>query len=200
MFQTPGYPERRLLLVIVGHNPSSYSWNCGHYYANPSNYMWKLLVNSNLVPSHFTAQNDYQCPHNCGIGFADLAVGISETISANLKMEKLRRCKQSFYERLVSHCERVSINGNISVESCAPKVIAFAGKRQWQALFPNRKCDAFSYGFQTNLPQDWPKPLSQSLVFLLPSTSGAAAMKREERCLPYRDLGKFVNDLQKVCQ
>lgn len=43
--------------------------------SNPSNRMWRLLTSTGIVLPHFTAQNDDDCPHVCGVGFTDL-VGV----------------------------------------------------------------------------------------------------------------------------
>ncbi|CEG45810.1 Uracil-DNA glycosylase-like [Plasmopara halstedii] len=38
------YSERRLRLLIVGHNPSDHAWRTGYSYSNPTNRMWMLLT------------------------------------------------------------------------------------------------------------------------------------------------------------
>lgn len=43
------YPERRLRLVFIGHNPSDHAWASGHFYSNPSNNFFKLLRNSGRI-------------------------------------------------------------------------------------------------------------------------------------------------------
>lgn len=56
----------------MGHNPSEKAWELGHYYANPSNRMWKLLSAAGIVPTRFVASNDDDCPIQCGVGFTDV--------------------------------------------------------------------------------------------------------------------------------
>lgn len=70
--RSPGEPEWPLRLLIVGHNPSEKAWELGHYYANPSNKMWKLLTAAGIVPTGFTASDDDKCPITSGVGFTDL--------------------------------------------------------------------------------------------------------------------------------
>ena len=70
--RSPGQPEWPLRLIVVGHNPSEKAWELGHYYANPSNRMWKLLATADIVPASFTASNDDDCPITCGVGFTDV--------------------------------------------------------------------------------------------------------------------------------
>jgi hypothetical protein len=66
--------------------------------------------------------------------------------SSNINSKMLVKSIQSFYQRLINHCHRVSIdNHHISIESCCPKVIAFVGVRQWKALF-NDSHDKFNDG------------------------------------------------------
>jgi len=49
-----GLPEKLgdapLRLIIVGHNPSEHAWRTGHYYSNPNNRMWPLLIASGIAP------------------------------------------------------------------------------------------------------------------------------------------------------
>lgn len=73
IFRSPGEPEWPLRLIIVGHNPSEKAWELGHYYANPSNRMWKLLSAAGIVPPAFAASDDDDCPISCGVGFTDVA-------------------------------------------------------------------------------------------------------------------------------
>jgi hypothetical protein len=205
--------ENALRLIIVGHNPSFKSWNKGHYYANPSNRMWHLLTTSGIVPSHFSSFNDIDCPSACGIGFTDLMVteaGVVDSVSSNFSDGDVRQFKQSLFSRLTKHTERVGQQwqkkttsslplpaSSLENEGFHPRVIAFAGVRQFRALFPThsrpgpikslskkRKLqseeggseDCLEYGVQHTLPPDWPPSLRKSVVFLLPSSSAAAAL------------------------
>jgi hypothetical protein len=84
--------------------------------------------------------------------------------------------------------------------SYSPTIIAFAGIRQWKCLFPfssheHKKDYRTCYGIQTVYPPDWPKELSSSLIYLLPSTSGAAPMTVSEREDPYLALGSLIRSL-----
>lgn len=207
LFASPGKMEKRLKVLIIGHNPSEKSWLAGHYYANPSNQMWPLLARAGIIPAHFNASCDQQCPESCGLGFTDVLYGVCETDSSKISYEEVRSYKPSFYARLVSHCHRVAHNTGMSPEECCPRIIAFAGVRQWKALFPkshwkiknglgkDRVREEELYGVRKVLPPDWPKELSGSVVFLLPSSSGAAPMTREQRQGPYIQLGALVGGL-----
>jgi TDG/mug DNA glycosylase family protein len=235
--------ERPLKLLIVGHNPSDQSWEKGHYYANPSNRMWPLLAKASIVPSHFTAVHDKRCPGELGIGFTDIMSGVAETHSSTISDSTFQSFKHSFYKRVSAHVKRAGVGEeNTSVETAAyPRVIAFAGVRQWKALFPAGYFEAkgkskrapepgqpsvaqlfgkygnpagiavvqeaavppaetpsapagLKYGLQTERPSDWPSALAASEVFLLPSSSGAAAMTTAEREGPYLALGQLLQE------
>ena len=216
IYHTPGVSEKRLKLIIVGHNPSNQSWLKGHYYANPSNRMWFLLRKANLVPSHFDCTNDVDCPAACGIGFTDVMTGICETDCSEFSDRYVSSFKTSFYSRLVDHVKRVKECDSDS--DAYPHIIAFAGVRQWKLLFSKHSLNKVStaalrfeqlckfelndhnstnssYGIQHSLPSDWPQQLDHSLVFTLPSSSGAAAMTNEQRETPYRKLGYLFSKI-----
>jgi TDG/mug DNA glycosylase family protein len=235
--------ERPLKLLIVGHNPSDQSWEKGHYYANPSNRMWPLLAKAAIVPPYFTAAHDKKCPGELGIGFTDIMSGVAETHSASISDSTFQSFKHSFYRRVTAHVDRVRGGTSGGAEEDAhPRVIAFAGVRQWKAIFPASFFDArgkakpapergqpsvlqlfgagrnkagllnegvtattpadtapssssrLAYGVQTDRPADWPPALKDSVVFLLPSSSGAAAMTTAEREGPYLALGQLLQE------
>lgn len=285
--------ERPLRLLIIGHNPSSTSWEKGHYYANPANRMWALLSKASIVPSHFKAVNDRECPALVGVGFTDILTGVCETQSNKISDDMVNKAKRSLYQRLLAHCHRVHVECGLPIHECYPRIIAFAGVRQYKALFANdekakrkrkRESDSkdihsdkygirnffgrrsissssfneakdnceiniadgdfdgaptyeksltssnfddtidlvhsnledvmdnprsnpapstnsgedgkISFGTQSLRPTDWPEELAKSLIFLLPSSSGAAAMTTAAREGPYLSLGKLMKDLQ----
>ena len=130
--------EKRLKLLIVGHNPSHQSYSKGHYYANPVNRFWSLMRKAQLVPSHFGPNQDQDCPAKLSIGFTDLAWNFCETKSSNLTDQFLHdSCKADFYHRLIQHVQRVKADfPELDLEHCSPHIIAFTGIRQWKALFP----------------------------------------------------------------
>jgi G:T/U-mismatch repair DNA glycosylase/Sec-independent protein translocase protein TatA len=289
LYKSPNQKENILKLIIVGHNPSEQSFTKGHYYANPVNRMWPLLRKATIVPSNFTCENDRECPSKLRIGFTDVCWNYCETNSFNITDKELSLNKDSFYGRLGAHCQRVHQNyPNILLEECYPRILAFAGVRQWKALFPNnhfiqkinigglsrgrkkalsdRKEEEedeekeaegnqvegdgeeetsrrkkqktttttqkessgiqkntmasflqlsssysgtasilsssvvnppmeMEYGVQTVKPPDWPQLLEKTIVFLLPSPSGAAALTNEQRETPYNNLGLLLQTI-----
>lgn len=57
-----------------------------------------------------------------------------------------------------------------------------------------KKKGIIQYGVQSLRPPGWPAALKDSIVFLLPSSSGAAALANEEREGPYLELSKMIRD------
>lgn len=181
-----GNPERPLRLVLVGHNPSAAAWKSHHYYANPSNRMWKLLSGVGILPATYTFKDDDLCAATHGIGFTDLGHGIPGTDSSQFKATVLHSWRASLYQRLQAHAVRAG---------GAPKVIAFTGKRQFAELFfdhPLHKARAISYGQQNIRPEGWPFAVEEVIVFVLTSSSGAAAMSNAAREAPYRELAALL--------
>jgi hypothetical protein len=227
LYATPGELELPLNLLIIGHNPSDASWKKGHYYANPSNRMWPLLVKSQLVPATYRSTQDSLCPFHCKIGFTDLILNFPETNSQKFTHEYLYSQRTSLYSRLIQHCQRVERNLRMNHQKISaddvvltshdlaavpseestdfpdkysPKIIAFSGIRQWKALFPLTSREfkqdyRTRYGIQKILPPDWPKELSKSVIFLLPTSSGAAPMTTAEREEPYLELARVMRSL-----
>ncbi len=58
-------------IVFVGLNPSTYSVQVGHYFANPRNRFWAALNRSGLTPKELTPERDAELI-NYGIGFTDV--------------------------------------------------------------------------------------------------------------------------------
>ena len=68
----PDYLEDGLAIVFIGLNPSEYSVQEGHYFANPRNRFWPALNRSGLVDREMTPRDDAGLVRN-GIGFTDVA-------------------------------------------------------------------------------------------------------------------------------
>ena len=67
----PDHLKEGLDLVFVGLNPSLYSAEVGHYFANPRNRFWPAFNLSKLVERHVTADEDATLLDD-GIGFTDV--------------------------------------------------------------------------------------------------------------------------------
>jgi thymine-DNA glycosylase len=75
-------------------------------------------------------------------------------------------------------------------------LIAFSGKRQFSHLFTPPLAKVEHYGRQTRLPPGWPREcLDGCEVWVLPSSSGRAAMTTEQRAVPYQQLAERFHQL-----
>ena len=68
----PDYLREGLEILFVGLNPSKYSAEIGHYFANPRNRFWPAFNLSGLVDRPVTYQEDGTLLKD-GIGFTDVA-------------------------------------------------------------------------------------------------------------------------------
>ncbi len=68
----PDYLREGLDLLFVGLNPSQYSAEVGHYFANPRNRFWPAFNLSGLVDRKVGAEDDATLLDD-GIGFTDVA-------------------------------------------------------------------------------------------------------------------------------
>ena len=206
-----GYVQLRA--IIVGHNPSEAAWRAGHYYANPTNWMWRILREVGIAPEHQIrgAVDDVKMPLVAGVGFTDVGSGHPGTHSSKFTSSHFSEWRQPFFDRIRAHTVRASSSMGCSCGVCgAPAVVAFAGKRQFIELFSSpedqneeqqpslltRKTRKRKYshtekitirfGKQSMLPRGWPLPVESTEVWVLPSTSGAAPMSRAERYGPWK--------------
>lgn len=180
--------EQPLRLLIIGLNPSEVAWSTGRSYANQSNWFWRLMRTEVLRDEKIQSSESIHSlpapPHLCG--FTDVLCERGSDASA-FSYQYIQH-NSTLFQRLEAHVQRVHSNFHwLQRQECEPAIVAFAGKRQFKDLFAPalKKCDV---GFQAQLPSGW--PLQHSQVFVLPSSSGRAAMTKEERAAPYRDLGE----------
>ena len=68
----PDHLREGLDLLFVGLNPSQYSAEVGHYFANPRNRFWPAFNLSGLVARQVTSEDDGTLLDD-GIGFTDVA-------------------------------------------------------------------------------------------------------------------------------
>lgn len=222
-----------LRLLIVGHNPSEFAWKKGHYYANPNNWMWRILIETGIADKRFvfSANEDWLMPGKCGVGFTDVGSGVPGTKSGSFSSKHIRDSwRGPFFDRLKRISDRAGAYWKCTCGNMcgSPAIIAFSGKRQFIELFDSKgkrqsnkkqKLDQgvitmqtntdrnniyqssddevtksktcpteICYGRQHVLPSGWPLPVTVAEVWVLPSTSGAAAMTREDRFGPWQRL------------
>ena len=80
--------ERRLRLLLVGHNPSDHSWRGGLYYSNPTNRMWGLLTGrlgslrwDGILPVESPIEAQNILPSQYGVGLTDVGTLRLTTLS-----------------------------------------------------------------------------------------------------------------------
>lgn len=180
--------ERPLRLLLIGHNPSTHAWASGYPYSNPSNRFWKLMRGAGLVPPDFLPHHADTAPELLGLGITDVGC-VPGSDAATFKRAEMLAWRADLYERLRAHLARCAAWG-AAEHACAPRVVAFTGKRQWASLF-QPPLSGFAHGVQACRPPGWPLP-KETEVWVLPSSSGRAVMSAQEREGPYMELGKRV--------
>eukprot|EP00890_Picochlorum_soloecismus_P005107 jgi/Picsp_1/5598/NSC_02957-R1_g u mismatch-specific dna glycosylase len=202
-----------LRLLIVGHNPSQVAWEKGHYYANPNNWMWRILIETGIADERFvfSADEDWLMPGKCGVGFTDVGSGVPGTRSGSFSSSYIRDSwRGPFFDRLRQISGRAGAYWKCRCSNMcgSPAIIAFSGKRQFIELFDSKeqspdyeviksnRCPVeIQYGRQHVLPSGWPLPGASAEVWVLPSTSGAAAMTRDDRFGPWQRLADRLGEI-----
>lgn len=177
--------------MLVGHNPSNHAWQTGHYYSNPSNWMWRILQGTGIAPPGRYPEDDHKLLDVTGIGLTDVGFNHPGTNSAAFKSAMFVAWRTDFYARLAQHVARACAAIHCTCGRCGqPRIVAFVGKRQLQELYTaaGSKAPPLHVGPIDTLPRGWPLQPEHTEVWLLPSTSGAAAMTREQRWAPFEAL------------
>lgn len=152
-------------LVFVGINPSLYSAARGQYFARPSNAFWRCLHAAGLVP--------------IPLGPADtprlLAFGIGLT---DLVKRPTRSAAEVCPEEFAT--ERAALRAKLLTS--APRAVCFVGRLAYER-FSSRRLVA--YGRQ-------PEGLGNSVLFVMPSTSGRANRLQAERLRCLAEVRTFL--------
>ena len=146
----PDVLEPNLKLVICGNAAGTTSARMGQYYATKGNLFWATLFKTGLTPRQL-APREFALLPAYGIGLTDVAkdaVGMDKDLpNEHFKHENLR----------------ILVN---KIETFAPRVVAFHGKKGATALFKTY------YGRTPEFGQQAEK-IGGTLLFVLPQTSGA---------------------------
>ena len=141
-----------LKIVFCGTQAGERSAQVGAYYAGPGNRFYETLFRIGLTARQLEPR-EYPLLLSCGIGLTDIAKYTSGG-------DKLLRRK---------HFDAPALRHKI--EQHAPRFLAFNGKRAAQAFYGR----AVSYGAQA-------ETIGETVVYVLPSTSGAARGFWDEHC------------------
>ncbi|MEO8608743.1 MAG: mismatch-specific DNA-glycosylase [Chloroflexota bacterium] len=132
-------------VVFCGTAAGTQSAQAGAYYAGRGNKFWRILHEIGLTPRQL-APHEFPILPQYGLGLTDLA---KHTFGSDLSLKKSDFDAAAFHERILK---------------ASPRVVAFNGKKAAQMYYGRL---SVSYGRQADL-------LGATVVFVLPSTSGAA--------------------------
>ena len=122
-----------LSLLFVGINPGLYSAYKGHYYSKKGNHLWPCLVQSGLVPPHFTPEHDQEC------GKLDTSIGFTDIVS---------RCTRAQSEITRAEFDEGVRRLRVKLVRYNPSVVVFNGKQIW-ARFVGKKMKDVKCGVQS---------------------------------------------------
>ena len=161
-------------LVFVGLNPSAYSVQVGHYFANPRNRFWAALNRSGLVGEELGPERDHELV-TYGIGFTDVVKRATPQASG-LKAADYRRWAPVLQEKLVRF---------------QPRIACFHGMTGYKAYL--------KYGEGVNeMPELGlqERCVVESRIFVIPNPSPANAQYSLDDLVGwYRKLAEFKREL-----
>ena len=140
-------------ILFVGLNPSQYSAEVGHYFANPRNRFWPAFNLSGLVARQVTAEEDASLLDD-GIGFTDVAKRPTP-MGSGLRAADFRQWAPALKEKIVRF---------------APKLVCFHGLMAYKAYLQHGEGvkEKPGLGLQDRM-------IGTSVVFVVPNPSPATA-------------------------
>lgn len=168
------YLQQGLDIVFVGLNPSRYSVEVGHYFANPRNRFWAALNRSGLVSRAMTPQDDAKLP-DFGIGFTDVIKRPTRQGSV-LRAADYRRWIPALIAKLLEY---------------NPHIVCFQGVMGYGAYM--KYTDGVTEKIQLGLQQH---QIGASRVFVVPNPSPANAQySLDDLVYWYKQLGDLRAEL-----
>ena len=149
----PDYLREGLDILFVGLNPSQYSAEVGHYFANPRNRFWPAFNMSGLVARPVSSEEDATLLDD-GIGFTDVAKRPTP-MGSGLRAADFREWAPVLKEKIVRF---------------APKLVCFHGLMAYKAYLQHG--EGVKEQAQLGL-QD--RTIGSSTVFVVPNPSPANA-------------------------
>lgn len=149
----PDHLREGLSLLFVGLNPSEYSAQVGHYFANPRNRFWAAFNLSGLVDRQVTSDEDATLLED-GIGFTDVAKRPTP-MGSGLRAADFRQWAPALKEK---------------IERFAPKLVCFHGLMAYKAYLQHGEGvkEKPGLGLQERV-------IGTSAVFVVPNPSPANA-------------------------
>jgi len=149
----PDHLREGLDLLFVGLNPSQYSAEVGHYFANPRNRFWPAFNLSGLVARQVTAEEDATLLDD-GIGFTDVAKRPTP-MGSGLRAADFRQWAPVLKEKILQF---------------APRLVCFHGLMAYKAYLQHGEGvkESPQLGLQERI-------IGASKVFVVPNPSPANA-------------------------
>ena len=172
----PDYLRPGLDIVLIGLNPSTYSVQQGHYFANPRNRFWRALSASGLAGRPVGPQDDASLL-DASIGFTDL-VKRATPQAAGLTAADYRRDAPLLQAKLEEYAPAIA---------CFHGLMAYRAFRRYTGDAGPR--DPIELGRQE-------QRIGDSHVFVLPNPSPAnARYSLDDLTAWYRQLGEWRQEL-----
>ena len=149
----PDHLREGLDILFVGLNPSTYSVEVGHYFANPRNRFWPAFNLSGLVGRRVTSGEDASLLDD-GIGFTDVAKRPT-SMGSGLRAADFRRWAPVLKEKIVRF---------------APTLVCFHGLMAYKAYLQHG--EGVKEQPQLGLQE---RTIGASAVFVVPTPSPANA-------------------------
>ena len=168
----PDHLWEGLDLLFVGLNPSQYSAEVGHYFANPRNRFWPAFNLSGLVARQVTAEEDATLLED-GIGFTDVAKRPTP-MGSGLHAADFREWAPVLKEKVLQY---------------APKLVCFHGLMAYKAYLQHGEGvkEKPELGLQGRM-------IGTSAVFVVPNPSPANAK------YSLNDLAEWYGKLREASQ
>lgn len=149
----PDYLQEGLDIVFVGLNPSVYSVEVGHYFANPRNRFWAAFNRSKLIDRAVMAEDDASLLRD-GIGFTDVVKRPTRQ-GSGLKTSDYRHWAPVLKEKLIKY---------------RPRIASFHGMMGYRAYLKHAENvdEKLALGLQERM-------IGQVRVFVVPNPSPANA-------------------------
>ena len=149
----PDHIREGLGILFVGLNPSQYSAEVGHYYANPRNRFWPAFNLSGLVDRQVTYQDDATLLKD-GIGFTDVAKRPTP-MGSGLRASDFRQWAPLLKEKIIRF---------------APRLVCFQGLMAYKAYLQHAEGvkEKSELGAQE-------RKIGASVIFVVPNPSPANA-------------------------
>lgn len=172
----------RLRVLFIGHNPSDGSWEAVAPYAHGSNSFWKLLAASGLAPREECVPATFaRLARTRGIAFGDLFVVPGSDASKVISPVNAKPIRENVVERMQQHMKM------------PPRALALVSKTVAQKFLGEKK---LTFGLQ-GTAQDLKFPEwmdGDCQIWVLPTTSGRAGMRWEERLAPFKEFAFATNN------